>query len=131
VHQVLSYTRIHAESQTSSSLKFGTINRSLIADMAKYGPRYLSAEDFKRELEIRLAKYYAWLVPALYEHSLDKKFMEIQRNGLREIGFELSYPRLMAAAMHRGVEFVSNPSVTTQKISAMLKRKGKLTARYY
>ncbi len=131
VHQVLSYTRIHADSQTSSSLKFGTINRSLIADMARFGPRYLNDDEFKRELGIRLDKYYAWLVHALFEHSMNRDFLQVQKNGLREIGFELKNTRIAKAAASRALEFVQSPNVTGQKITAMIKRRGKLTARYY
>jgi glycosyltransferase involved in cell wall biosynthesis len=131
VHQVLSFTRIHAESQTSNSLKFGTINRALIGDMARYGPRYLSPEELERHLAIAMDKYYSWFVPAFLEHSLSKEFLDKQKAGLREMGFELSTPKLLRAALMRGMEFLENPGVAVKKIRAALRRKGRLEARYY
>ena len=129
VHQVLSYTRVHAASETSSSFKYGRINRALLADMARFGPLYLTAEELKLHLGIATDKYYTWLVAALFENSFDKKFLEMQREGLRSIGFELSNARIARAALQRGAELVANPLTTSRKISAMLKRKGKLEAR--
>jgi len=129
VHQVLSYTRVHAASETSSSFKFGRINRALLADMARFGPRYLSPSELELHLGLATDKYYTWLVAALLENSFSKEFLEIQRAGLRSIGFELSMPRIMRGALQRGIELVENPSVISRKLSAMFRRKGKLEAR--
>jgi hypothetical protein len=129
VHQVLSYTRIHAASETSSSFKYGRINRALLGDLVHFGPVYLTPAELESQIEMMLDKYYSWLVPALFENAGDKKFMDMQRNGLRSLGFELSTPRVLKAALQRGVELVENPTVTSRKISAMLKRRGKIVAR--
>jgi glycosyltransferase involved in cell wall biosynthesis len=129
VHQVLSYTRIHADSQTSNSFKLGTINRALLDNVARFGPIYLTPEELKEHTRIAEDKYYSWLVPALLENSLNKEFLQVQKKGLREIGFELSPAKIAKAALLRGVELLESPGATTRKISAMLKRKGKLEAR--
>jgi len=129
VHQVLSYTRVHAASETSSSFKYGRINRALLADMARFGPIYLSPEELKLHLGIATDKYYTWLLAALIENNFDKKFIEGQREGLAAMGFELDMTRLAKAGLMRGIEFMQNPSVVTHKLSAMLRRKGKIVAR--
>lgn len=129
VHQVLSYTRVHAASETSSSFKYGRINRALLADMARFGPSFLSPEELELHLGIATDKYYTWLVAALLENSFSREFLEIQRTGLRSIGFELSTAKIVRAALQRGVELVENPTVISRKLSSMLKRKGKLEAR--
>jgi hypothetical protein len=131
VHQVLSYTRVHSESQTSSSLKFGTINRALIADLARFGPAYLSKEELEGRLNFMLDKYYEWLVPALIEQSLDKEFLQKQKSGLHEIGFELSRARILKAALRTGVQFMKNPRATVEKTLAKMSKKGKVEAGYY
>ncbi len=131
VHQVLSYTRVHSGSQTSNSLKSGTNIRGLIWDMAQFGPVYLSEEDLKKNLNLRLDKYYLWLLPAFFEHSMSREFIERQQNGLKEIGFEMSLPRVAKAAATRALEFLDSPAGTVKKISALLKKRGKVTARYY
>ena len=129
IHQVLSFTRIHTDSQTSNSFKLGTVNRALLDNVARFGPLYLSPEELKEHTEIALDKYYEWLVPALFENSLDRGFLQIQKDGLKEIGFEFSTARALKAALARGAELLESPGATTRKISAMLKRKGKLEAR--
>jgi glycosyltransferase involved in cell wall biosynthesis len=129
VHQVLSYTRVHVQSETSSSFKFGKTNRALLADMARFGPRYLSPEEHQKHLDVAIDKYYQWLLPALIENSFSKDFLEIQKSGLRAIGFEFQPTRLLKATVMRGVEFFEKPKTITQKISAMMKRKGKIEAR--
>ncbi len=129
VHQILSFTRVHIHSETSASFKFGKTNRAVLADVARFGPRYLSRAELERQLRVFTDKYYAWLVAALVENSFDREFLEIQRAGLRTIGFELSTVRIMKAALMRGVEFLHDPGSTSRKISAMLKRRGKIEAR--
>jgi glycosyltransferase involved in cell wall biosynthesis len=129
VHQILTFTRVHAQTQTSASFKFGRQQHALLADLARFGPYYLSPAECEQQLRVFTDKYYAWLVAALVENSFDKEFLEYQRAGLRAIGFELSNARIMKAALMRGVEFLQKPGVTSQKISAMLKRRGKIEAR--
>jgi glycosyltransferase involved in cell wall biosynthesis len=129
VHQILSFTRIHPQTETSASFKFGRQQRALMADVARFGPYYLSQKETQQQLELFTDKYYLWLVAALLENSFDRRFLEVQRAGLRSIGFELSTTRIMRAAVRRGVEFVHEPGVTSQKLSTILKRKGKIEAR--
>jgi glycosyltransferase involved in cell wall biosynthesis len=129
VHQILTYTRVHAETQTSASFKFGRQHLALLGDVKHFGPYYLTPAELEQQLEVFMDRYYAWLVAALLENSFDKEFMETQRAGMRAIGFELSTTRMMQAGVRRGVEFVQKPGETSKKISAMLKRKGRIEAR--
>jgi len=129
VHQILTFTRVHGQSETSSSFKYGRTNRALLADMYRFGPLYLTPEEHAQHLGIALDKYYSWLVAGLIENSFSNEFIEMQRSGLRAIGFEFSTPRLLKAAAMRGLELVTTPRLTTGKIAAMLKRKGKIEAR--
>src|SRR5206468_1620901 len=129
VHQILTFTRIHEQTQTSASFKFGRQHHALIGDVARFGHYYLSPAEREQQLRVFTDKYYAWLVAALIENSFDREFLEIQRAALRQIGLELSTPRIMKAALMRGVEILQKPGSTSQKISAMLKRKGKIEAR--
>ncbi len=131
VHQVLSYSRIHSASQTSKSFKLGIINRASIADMARYGPLYLSRQEQQGRLKVLLDKYYGWLVGALFEHSMKRKFWDLQKTGLRDIGFDLSVSRLLKAFLIRGLELVTQPSITIKKILAVSAKRGKVEARYY
>jgi glycosyltransferase involved in cell wall biosynthesis len=129
VHQILTYTRIHAQTQTSASFKFGRQHLALLGDVKHFGPYFLTPAELEQQLRVFTDRYYAWLIAALIENSFDKEFLEAQRAGLRAIGFELSTARLMQAGVRRGVEFVQKPGATSQKIATMLKRKGRIEAR--
>ncbi|MEJ0099036.1 MAG: glycosyltransferase [Pseudomonadota bacterium] len=128
VHQILSFTRIHANSETSASFKFGRIERALLADKKRFGPVYLRPEELGPQLEIVTDQYYKWLVAALIENRFDKAFLEKQRAELATMGFELDKARLARAGVARALQFLQHPRTTTQKLSGILRRKGKIEA---
>jgi hypothetical protein len=97
--------------------------------MAHFGARYLTPAELRQQFRVFTDKYYAWLVAALIENSFDQQFLEEQRRAMRALGFELSTARIVKAGLMRGVELVEHPGVTSQKISQMLRRKGKIEAR--
>jgi hypothetical protein len=131
VHQVLSYTRVHSETQTSSSLKFGKIHHAKLYDIANYGPVFLSPEELHGRSEFLLDKYYEWLVQALLEQSLDKEFLEKQRTALQDIGLELNRAKMLKAALKNGLDLLKQPRATVRKTLAGIRKKGKVEARYY
>jgi glycosyltransferase involved in cell wall biosynthesis len=131
VHQVLSYARAHAGSETSLSFKTGAQERAWLADRARFGPLYLGPKELQEQLRISTDKYYAWLVAALMENSFDKTFLQQQRASMRAIGFDLTTARIVRAALRRGVEFAEHPRTTSKKIALMLKRRGQVVAREY
>jgi glycosyltransferase involved in cell wall biosynthesis len=129
VHQVLSFTRVHAASETSLSFRFGRIQRALLADMKRFGPVFLTENEFNQHLKIATDKYYAWLAAALMENSFDQKFLDQQRAELASIGIQLSTADLAKAGMRRGLELIRHPVVTMKKVRAVRTRKGKVEAR--
>jgi hypothetical protein len=129
VHQILTFTRVHAGSETSQSFQFGRINRALLADMKRFGPIYLAEDEFKVYLQIATDKYYDWLVAALMENSFDQGFLDRQRQELASSDIELDTAELAKAGMRRGVELMLHPVITMKKIRAARKRKGKIEAR--
>jgi glycosyltransferase involved in cell wall biosynthesis len=132
VHQVLAGAQIHSESQTSRSIKYGTIRRALIADLARMGPIYLSQAELEQRLEHLMHYYYEWLVGALLTNRKDPKFWPTQKAELEAVGIQLSYPKLAAAATRRGLDLVFEPRGTLQKLlSVVRKDPKKIEARYY
>ena len=132
VHQVLAGAQIHSESQTSRSIKYDTIRRALIADLARMGPIYLSQAELEQRLEHLMHYYYEWLVGALLTNRKDPKFWPTQKAELEAVGIELSYPKLAAAATRRGLDLVFEPRGTLQKLlSVVRKDPKKIEARYY
>ncbi len=90
IHQVLSYARVHSDSQSSRSIRFGTIRRTMMSDLVLYGPYYLTPEEVERRSAELEDLYYLWLVRRIFEHRGDKEFWDIQKTGLRDIGFTFS-----------------------------------------
>lgn len=129
VHQVLSYTRVHLNTQTSTSFKYGRQHHARIAEVVRFGPELLTPLQQKQHLEAVTTRYYAWLIAALLENSFDSEFIESQRCALRLFGFELSTVRIVKAALKRGFDFLREPSVTSRKLSVIMKRKGRIEAR--
>ncbi len=56
VHQILTFARVHEQSETSSSFKYGRANRAMLADMSRFGPIYLTPEEHAQHLGIALDK---------------------------------------------------------------------------
>jgi glycosyltransferase involved in cell wall biosynthesis len=132
VHQVLAGAQIHSESQTSRSIKYGTIRRALIADLARMGPVYLSQAELQQRIDHLMHYYYEWLVGAMLANRKDPKFWPTQKAELENVGIEISYPQLAAAAARRGLDLVFDPGATLQKLLAVVgKDPKKIEARYY
>lgn len=132
VHQVLAGAQIHEESQTSRSIKYGTIRRALIADLARFGPAYLTPEELDERLNHLMGYYYRWLVGALIKNRADPKFWPTQRAELEEAGIHVSYSRLCGAVLQKGVDALLQPRWAMQKLWAMSGRDPrKIEAQYY
>jgi glycosyltransferase involved in cell wall biosynthesis len=129
VHQILTYTRVHTGSQTSQSFTFGRINRALLSYMKRFGPIYLTEDEFKEQLQIFTDKYYDWLAAAMLENSFDQSFLEKQRKELASSNIELDTGELAKAGLRRGLQLVLHPVVTMTKLRSVRKRKGKVEAR--
>jgi len=129
VHQILTYTRVHTGSQTSQSFTFGRINRALLGYIKRFGPIYLSEDEFKQQLQVFSDKYYDWLAAALMENSFDQAFLERQRKELASSEIELDMAELAKAGLRRGLQLVLHPVLTMTKLRGVRKRKGKVEAR--
>jgi len=132
VHQVLAYAQIHEASQTSKSIKYGTIRRSAIADLARFGPIYLTREEFEARLEHLMGYYYLWLVGALYANRKDRAFWSMQKKELEDVGVPLHYVKLLGGAVRKGWGVVQDPKAGLEKFLALTRRDSKkVEAKYY
>ena len=131
VHQVLAYARIHADSQTSKSLKVGTFDLARMGDLTRFGPKYLSPSELKQRLDYFLDSYYRVVVHVLAERSRDEEFLDQQKAALEEIGLRFSFAKLLKAALHMGCGLLLKPGVALNKLLAIRRNAGKVEARYY
>jgi glycosyltransferase involved in cell wall biosynthesis len=131
VHQVLSYTRIHPESQTSRSIKFGKIWLAMMGDLTRFGPKYLSPLELKRSLEVKTDKYYRVLVSVFLEQSGNREFWQQQKAALQEMGLRFSYGKLLKTAFSIGFKLLLKPKLFVKKILTIKRGAGKVEGRYY
>jgi glycosyltransferase involved in cell wall biosynthesis len=136
VHQVLSYTRIHAESQTSRSIKYGIIKLAVLSDFCRFGPKYLSPGERKQRLAVLVDDYYNSLVPSFFEQLGNQEFWERQRSEMQQMGLRFRKARLLQkvlsnTATYRRARWLLRPRAAVRKILSSKDNAGKIEPRYY
>lgn len=97
VHQVLSYTRRHNESQTSFVRRLNTYTPSDLIMFKKYGPVYLSNQEFNEFFAKRIKNYYKFLGKSVF-HRKGKEFWNYHKKELIKIGHPISAVKLCKSA---------------------------------
>jgi glycosyltransferase involved in cell wall biosynthesis len=108
IHQVLTFIRQHEESMTS--LAAAPYNKIILSNLdlyTRFGPIYLSSDEYKRHLAVRLNKYYHFLARSLFNWR-EKDFWEYHKQTLQEIGHPFSLSKLIKASIseliHRPID---------------------------
>ena len=94
VHQVVTFTRRHNESVTSLTNAFETRRLAGFTFLLRYGPAYLSKEEYERRLEEALEGYHRFLARRVFELK-EKEFWNFQKSELEKLGYPLSTARLI------------------------------------
>jgi len=131
VHQILSFTRIHPDSQTSRSIKYGIIKLATLNDFCRFGPKYLSRAEMKRRLVLLVHDYYHSLVPTLFEQPRNKEFWQQQKNELQEMGLRFSMTKLLKTAFSRGARLLLRPGAAVKRILGLRRNAARIEAQYY
>jgi len=97
VHQVLTGTRLHSQSQTS---QLGSVQNTFAAEglamLVKYGPELFSPNEFRAVMEDRLAMHYRFLVQNCCR-SNPLAFLRFHYDRLQSMGMTLEFSRLLSA----------------------------------
>ena len=114
VHEILSYTRRHDASITSTTRALGTWLSDHTAMLVKYGPVYLTDEELERRLREMLRRYNRWLVRSTIRGRpfRDETFVAHHRRMLAEISdalTPLSTGRGRSLQLWRGVLAAAAP----------------------
>jgi glycosyltransferase involved in cell wall biosynthesis len=96
IHQVLAFLREHQRSQTSLNRHLGSILVGRVSSLAKYGPIYLSTQEFEERRRQRFTEYYGFLAKHRLRR-LPREFWRYHREKLQLIGAPLSRVRLARA----------------------------------
>ena len=119
VHQVLTFTRRHNEAETSFSKRFNTYLLGNLIILTKYGPIYLKREEYESCLKRHMKGYYSFLGQSAL-HLREKEFWDYHKNGLRNIGFPLSLPKLIGASFLEVMDLLLNLKKTVEKLAGRI-----------
>ncbi len=98
VHQVLTFTRRHNETESTFSRRFNTYIVGDLTILLKYGPVFLSNEEYEKALKEFLNKYYKMLGRSIVK-SRDKEFLKYHKKELEHLGHPVSWPKLYKSAL--------------------------------
>jgi glycosyltransferase involved in cell wall biosynthesis len=117
VHQVLTYIRTHEKSMTSQDAQRTSTQRlSHLQLLAKYGPLYLTAEQFEMQFKTLLDIYYHTMVIAIFDLK-GSDYWKYQKSELSKLGYPLGTLKLMTALLSA---MISNPRELARHLKARL-----------
>jgi glycosyltransferase involved in cell wall biosynthesis len=118
VHQVLTYTRRHDKSITSSNVNgFNTNLLEKINRIKKYGPTYLDFGEYKKRLKKKVDDYYRFLGWSFIQRR-EKKFWDYQKNELKKNGCTFDRGKLIRALI---LLVLDNPTWTIRRMITAIK----------
>jgi hypothetical protein len=126
VHQVLTFTRDHAESETTFSARFGTDYLGTLEHLTKYGRTFLSESEYAERLESCLENYYSFLADKVLGKT-DNGFWDFQRKALGRLGHVMSHKRLATRLIAHVFDLVFNPLNTSRRIVRKIGRSSPFT----
>jgi len=98
VHQILTYTRRHNESNTTFTRKFSTYRLGHLKCLIEYGPRHLGQTEYQRRLDSRLRSYHRFLARSIIGMK-GRAFREYHCRGLRQLGLRIQKLSLLRALL--------------------------------
>ena len=97
VHQVLTYARAHDGQQSSFVRRVSGYQAQKLNILKKYGPLYLSKDEYEKLLKQKMREYYRLLAHGALGLR-GKAFWDYHENELKKAGYSLSWPKLAIAA---------------------------------
>jgi glycosyltransferase involved in cell wall biosynthesis len=94
VHRVLTFTRRHNESMTSTLKKYETTQLGNLKAVLKYGPYYLSEAEFKKRSVKAMDNHYRFLARKFYEFK-SRSFWDYHKEEMKKMGKPLKYGKLL------------------------------------
>jgi glycosyltransferase involved in cell wall biosynthesis len=115
VHQVLTFTRDHSQSETAFCNRFGTNYLGMIEHLSKYGRIYLNDQEFREAFERCWQSYYKFLGSRVF-HKRDKGFWKYHKDVLGRLGYSLKWTEVGKAVFLEMLDLALNPLNTSLKI---------------
>lgn len=98
VHQVLSFSRVHEGSVSSSISGINMRIANNFYSFVKYGPRVLTEDEFHTAQRKRLSRYYLFLGSRITRFR-DRAFWDYHKEWFKRLGFRFSWLKVCKAAM--------------------------------
>jgi glycosyltransferase involved in cell wall biosynthesis len=123
VHQVLTSTRLHAESQSSTIMtKYWTGSSEFLGMMREHGPFFLDPREFEYHYRKEESVLYRFLARQLGQFKPD--IIRRHRKTLDRLQIPFSYRKLVSYGLREVIDMVLEPKRTFQRV-ALLGRKSK------
>ena len=125
VYEVLSYERIHGETQSHASGEMNRYTSANLNDVICYGPFYLNSEELARKVNETLKEYHRFLAVNYFGGFRGKAFWDYHKSRLEELGHPLKRVSLYKAAMVTVLNEAMNPDRAIRKILRRVSAKPK------
>jgi glycosyltransferase involved in cell wall biosynthesis len=123
IHQVLTFSRDHEDSMTSSFAKTGlNIDYSSYLNLlTTYGPIYLTPDQYAARIRTVIGNYYRFLARSLFK-STDKRFWDFHKKALSHIGYPYRTTMLIKGVALEAADALLNPKQILATVLSRLKR---------
>ena len=112
VHQILTFSRLHDSSQTTSATRLNRLIIEQLIFLQEYGPKYLSKCELEKRFQQRLQIYYRFLGKNLFRLR-SKEFGTYHKSGFRELTVSFSFLKLLRGLIEAvyisSMEFLVHP----------------------
>ncbi len=115
VHQILSFERVHKEAITWGLVKFNSFLVDRLEFLVRYGPIYLSKQEYEKRMILLLNEYYEYLAERKVSF-VNSQFWDYQKRRLSELGYQIDNIRLAKAVFHKIMDLLFNPKRSIEKI---------------
>jgi glycosyltransferase involved in cell wall biosynthesis len=117
LHEVLSEERVHAGQWTAEMDALDAGSVGYLDVLLRYGPSYLSADEFNARKETIFAQYYRGLGSCFWTMK-GPKYWRFHRSRLKDIGVQLQWSRVAEAAVAKALLEARHPRTAIHKLAA-------------
>jgi len=121
VYQVLSYERVHRDTQSSRSAELNRYLSAWLNDLIQYGPLYLTDDELRRAVKKKLGAYYEFLGFSLLKFK-GRGFWDYHRGRLEELGHPIKPHKLLKGLVVKVTRELVNPGRALNQAIALLDR---------
>lgn len=124
VHQVLAFMRTENEGQSSFAKRINTYIAGILSDVLKYGPKFLTEEEYESRRRAVIDSYYDFLAYHVFKRR-EREFWQYHTSELTKLGLPLNRSRLLLKVAAMLVDALLNPKRTIEnRFKRLFKKSG-------